>query len=152
MNLTPPHPYPKLTHHQLTYLFALIENSNIKFDYNASPPLPHPQTCPLTQPPQNTLRPAGRSVIACQRMMERMKLTLKDELEALKSGAPIQDSTPKKAVSTPRKRAAKENGDGTPTKRGRKKKAEVQVEAEADDEEQVDVKPEPEGEETMGDE
>ena len=73
--------------------------------------------------------------------MERMKLTLKTELEALKEGKPIEEGTPKKsATSTPRKRKTKgdENAElpTTPTKRGRKKKSEVVVE-EADNEEKV---------------
>ncbi|RYO48877.1 hypothetical protein AA0113_g9915 [Alternaria arborescens] len=137
---------------RLTYLFSLIENSNVKFDYN------------------NTPRPAGRSIIACQRMIDRLKkATLKDELEALTSGDPgTNDSTgtPKKKTTTPRKRKAK--GDAaaavegeatvkTPTKRGRKKK---EAERDLTDEEIVDgdlvegetigVKPEPKEEEQVG--
>ncbi|KAF2030828.1 hypothetical protein EK21DRAFT_35158, partial [Setomelanomma holmii] len=97
----------------LTYLFALIENSDVKFNYNSTP-------CPT-----------GRSVIACQRMVDRLKGTLKNELEALKAGSPIEEGTPKKAVSTPRKRKGKDtggDGDGkaSPTKKGRKKKNEVE--------------------------
>ncbi|CAE6997033.1 hypothetical protein CFE70_000413 [Pyrenophora teres f. teres 0-1] len=117
---------------RLTYLFALIENANVKFDYNTTP------------------RPAGRSIIACQRMMERLKQTLKTELEALYEGKPIEERTPKKAApaSTPRKRKVKADADAetptTPTKRGRKNKSEAIVEeeeadadADADDEEKV---------------
>lgn len=39
-----------LTSHQLTYLFALIENANVKFDYNVSHSLciPHMSLLPLT--------------------------------------------------------------------------------------------------------
>ncbi|KAI4914804.1 hypothetical protein J4E90_004838 [Alternaria incomplexa] len=114
---------------RLVYLFALIEKSNITFDYN------------------NTPRPAGRSVIACQRMMGRLKDTLKNELEALMSGNPIEEDTPKK-TSTPRKRKAKgeaaADGEGevTPAKRGRKKK--VSEDVVGDEEEEVTpVKPEP---------
>ncbi|KAF7672964.1 hypothetical protein GT037_008915 [Alternaria burnsii] len=140
---------------RLTYLFALIENSNVKFDYN------------------NTPRPAGRSIIACQRMIDRLKkAALKDEVEALTSGDPgTNDSTgtPKK-TPTPRKRKAK--GDAaaaaaaaaegeadvkTPTKRGRKKK---ELGRDLTDEEIVDgdlveggtigVKPEPKEEGQVG--
>jgi hypothetical protein len=78
-------------------------------------------------------------------MMDRLKGTLKNELEALKSGQPIDESTPKKTpTSTPRKR--KPNGDAddaTPAKRGRKKKSEAGVPENADDEEVLGVKPEP---------
>ncbi|KAI4607592.1 hypothetical protein J4E83_009489 [Alternaria metachromatica] len=114
---------------RLVYLFALIEKSNVTFDYN------------------NTPRPAGRSVIACQRMMGRLKDTLKNELEALMSGNPIEEDTPKK-TPTPRKRKAKgeaaADGEGevTPAKRGRKKK--VSEDVVGDEEEEVTpVKPEP---------
>ncbi|CAN9215422.1 unnamed protein product [Alternaria alternata] len=142
------------TNKQLTYLFALIEHSNVKFDYN------------------NTPRPAGRSIIACQRMIDRLKkATLKDELEALTSGDPgTNDSTgtPMKKTPTPRKRkaegdaaaAAAAEGEAnvkTPTKRGRKKK---ELGRDLTDEEIVDgdlvegdtigVKPEPKEEEQVG--
>jgi hypothetical protein len=74
-------------------------------------------------------------------MVHRLKATLKDDLEALKSGQD-ESSTPKKTpTSTPRKRKA--NGDATPTKRGRKKKSEAEVPEAADDEEVMGVKPEP---------
>ncbi|KAI4659404.1 uncharacterized protein J4E78_005832 [Alternaria triticimaculans] len=113
---------------RLVYLFALIEKSNVTFDYN------------------NTPRPAGRSIIACQRMMGRLKDTLKNELEALMSGNPIEEDTPKK-TPTPRKRKAKGDaadgeGETTPAKRGRKKK--VSEDVVGDEEEEVTpVKPEP---------
>ncbi|CAN9467858.1 hypothetical protein J4E82_010734 [Alternaria postmessia] len=139
---------------RLTYLFALIENSNVKFDYN------------------NTPRPAGRSIIACQRMIDRLKkATLKDELEALTSsgdpGTNDSTGTPKKKTPTPRKRKAK--GDAaaaaakgeanvkTPTKRGRKKKEverdftdEEIVDGDLDEGETIGVKPEPKEEEQVG--
>jgi hypothetical protein len=66
-------------------------------------------------------------------MVERLNLTLKDELEALKTGAPVGDSIPKKtSKSTPkRKTPAKAGGeadaDGSPKKRGRKKKTDVEA-------------------------
>lgn len=89
--------------------------------------------------------------------MERMKLTLKNELEALMGGRPIEEGggTPKK-VSTPRKRKAKgedagSEGAATPSKRGRKKKSAEAVEEAAGEEEEGDgaaeVKPEPKDEE-----
>ncbi|OAG16632.1 hypothetical protein CC77DRAFT_1065080 [Alternaria alternata] len=139
---------------RLTYLFTLIENSNVKFDYN------------------NTPRPAGRSIIACQRMIDRLKkAALKDEVEALTSGDPgTNDSTgtPKK-TPTPRKRKAKggaaaaaaaaegEADVKTPTKRGRKKKElgrdltdEEIVDGDLVEGETIGVKPEPKEEGQVG--
>ncbi|CAN9210059.1 unnamed protein product [Alternaria alternata] len=124
-----------------------------------------------TDKERNTPRPAGRSIIACQRMIDRLKkATLKDELEALTSsgdpGTNDSTGTPKKKTPTPRKRKAK--GDAaaaaegeanvkTPTKRGRKKK---EVGRDLTDEEIVDgdlvegetvgVKSEPKEEEQVG--
>ncbi|KAF2853943.1 hypothetical protein T440DRAFT_546356 [Plenodomus tracheiphilus IPT5] len=111
---------------RLTYLYALLETSNTKLDFHSTP------------------RPAGRSLIACQRMMERLKLTLKDELEALKAGVPLPENNSnnggagkKTPSTTPRKRKTKgdagADGEATPTKRGRKKKD--VVEDKGDDEE-----------------
>jgi hypothetical protein len=107
------------------------------------PILSYPSNSILTSLPlQNTPRPAGRSVIACQRMMERLKGTLKTELDALMSGDPIGEGTPKKTgATTPRKRKAKGDEVGTPAKRGRKKKEEEVVE-DAEEEEVVGVKSE----------
>tara|TARA_R110002003_G_scaffold104_46_gene8636 strand:+ start:25330 stop:25587 length:258 start_codon:yes stop_codon:yes gene_type:complete len=74
-------------------------------------------------------------------MIDRLKGTLKNELEALKAGNPIEEGTPKKAASTPRKRKGKDaenNGDAeaSPTKKGRKKKnAEVEKTPVEDDQE-----------------
>jgi hypothetical protein len=83
-------------------------------------------------------------------MVERLKGTLKNELEALKAGTPLEESTPKKAASTPRKRKGKEadaNGDAeaSPTKKSRKKK--VVSEPQVKDDEEMKVKPEVEDEE-----
>jgi hypothetical protein len=81
-------------------------------------------------------------------MMERLKGTLKNELEALMSGNPIEEGTPRK-TPTPRKRKAKGDaaaagaeGEATPTKRGRKKKVAEKVVGE-DEEDLTPVKPEP---------
>lgn len=77
--------------------------------------------------------------------MERLKGTLKDELDALQAGRPIDGGTPKKSTpkSAGRKRKVKDvDGDemsATPTKRGRKKNATPEVENE------TMVKNEPEG-------
>jgi hypothetical protein len=137
---SPPIPSHPLTRQKLTYLFVLIENSNVKFEYNVSAFSSRISTPSLTLN-QTTPRPAGRSVIACQRMIDRLKGTLKNELEALKAGNPIEEGTPKKAASTPRKRKGKDaenNGDAeaSPTKKGRKKKnAEVEKTPVEDDQE-----------------
>ncbi|KAF2244693.1 hypothetical protein BU26DRAFT_84453 [Trematosphaeria pertusa] len=121
---------------RLTYLFALIDNTGVKLDYNTTP------------------RPNGRSVIACQRMVDRLKGTLKDELEALKAGDPIGNVTPKKARAngngdgdgekkTPTKRKTKGeanvDGEGSPKKRGRKKKADAEVEVREEVKQEVDA-------------
>lgn len=81
-------------------------------------------------------------------MVDRLKGTLKNELEALKNGTPLEEGTPKK-VATPRKRKGKDadaNGDAeaSPTKKGRKKKV-VEPEIE-DDAEDLGVKAEVEDE------
>jgi hypothetical protein len=80
-------------------------------------------------------------------MVERLKGTLKNELELLKGGNPIEEGTPKKAgtprkPATPRKRKLQTDGDDgeapTPKKRGRAKK----VATPEDDEETFQVKEE----------
>jgi len=84
-------------------------------------------------------------------MVDRLKGTLKNELEALKAGTPLEESTtPKKAASTPRKRKGKDadaNGDAeaSPTKKGRKKKVVPEPKGE-DDDEALNVKAEVEDE------
>jgi hypothetical protein len=71
-------------------------------------------------------------------MVERLKNTLKDDLEALKAGQAVAvdgaaPKTPKKAKApkdpnepktprTPKRKAATDGEDGTPKKRGRPKK------------------------------
>lgn len=95
-------------------------------------------------------------------MVERLKGTLKTELEALKAGKPLEEGTPKKAAgatpkSTPRKRKGKDadvNGEpeASPTKRGRKKKAATPaVEEPMDDDEELkaEVKEEMKDEEDL---
>ncbi|KAF2656062.1 hypothetical protein K491DRAFT_570081, partial [Lophiostoma macrostomum CBS 122681] len=92
---------------RLVYLVALVEQSAPKLDYN------------------NTPRPNGRSKIACERMVQRLKDTLKEDLVALKAGQPTatEDSGTVKTPKTPKtpKRKTKAVGDeeGSPKKRGR---------------------------------
>ncbi|EUC30661.1 hypothetical protein COCCADRAFT_7333 [Bipolaris zeicola 26-R-13] len=89
---------------RLAYYFSLVEYSNVKLDFTNAP------------------RPEGKSVGACRIMVDRLKGTLKDELAALRGAdADAGGTTPKKAVTTARKRKAE---DGTPVKQGRKKKVE----------------------------
>ncbi|KAF2106297.1 hypothetical protein BDV96DRAFT_508118 [Lophiotrema nucula] len=114
---------------RIAYLFCLLENTGGKLDYNATP------------------LPNGRSLIACQRMVDRLKDQYKAEIAAIKNGDPMPGAAPATegegegtpAKPTPkrgRKAAAKEDGDqeGTPTKRPRgrpsKKKAVDQAPAE----------------------
>ncbi|KAF2656061.1 hypothetical protein K491DRAFT_778326 [Lophiostoma macrostomum CBS 122681] len=98
---------------KLVYLYALMEASSTgSFNYNACP------------------KPAGRTLVACQLMVGRLKNALKDDLEALKAGDPIaaEDGVPKgvrtpktpKTPKTPSKRKTKgAEEDGSPKKRGR---------------------------------
>ncbi|CAO2654210.1 Nn.00g109430.m01.CDS01 [Neocucurbitaria sp. VM-36] len=115
---------------RLAYYFNLVEFSGAKLDYANAP------------------RPDGKSVGACRIMVDRLGKSLKDELEALRSGQPstVEEATPKKG-GTPRKRKVKgkgdagggEEGNGTPAKRGRKKKEDV---AKADVEVEVEIQAE----------
>lgn len=93
---------------------------------------------------QNTPLPIGRTVIACQRMVERLKATLKPELEALKGGSAAavgEDDTPTapNTTTTPKHKADADDLDVTPTKRGRKKK----IDTDAEPETEVKIKEEP---------
>ncbi|KAF2789338.1 hypothetical protein K505DRAFT_378288 [Melanomma pulvis-pyrius CBS 109.77] len=112
---------------RLVYLVALMETSSPKLDFN------------------NTPRPAGRSLIACQRMVTRLKTTVKADLEALRAGQPVaaaangdaaQGKKNSKKPRTP-KRKNKANSedvqDTSPKKRGRKADAEPTVKEESDE-------------------
>lgn len=102
---------------------------------------------------QGTPRPNGRTTIACQRMIDRLKTTLKDDLEALKDGKPVGEVTPKGPKTPKRKKAdandaSKGDAEGSPKKRGRKKAdaetavkndAKGRVKDEVKDEEDVEV-------------
>jgi hypothetical protein len=90
---------------------------------------------------QNTPRPVGRTPIACERMIQRLKNTLKDDLESLRAGNALpggSDGTPKtpKTPKTPTKRKPKASGDeeGSPKKRGKgKQNKSVEVEERSKD-------------------
>ncbi|KAF9696809.1 hypothetical protein EKO04_005591 [Ascochyta lentis] len=56
---------------RLAYLLSLLEHSDGKLNLKTSP------------------LPAGRSAIACERMLGRLKASLREELNALKSGLPM---------------------------------------------------------------
>ncbi|UPX09496.1 uncharacterized protein EKO05_0000185 [Ascochyta rabiei] len=60
---------------RLAYLLSLLEHSGAK---------PNIKTAPL---------PSGRSVIACERMLSRLKAALKGELDALRDGAAMRGCT-----------------------------------------------------------
>ncbi|KAH7091255.1 hypothetical protein FB567DRAFT_625821 [Paraphoma chrysanthemicola] len=116
---------------RLVYFFNLVDFSKTTLDYNNAP------------------RPEGKSVGACKIMVHRLKNTLKDDLEALKAGNPIEEHAPKKPASTPRKRKGKDadaNGEegASPTKKGRKKKGAAES-PEQDVDEQMKVKDEVQG-------
>lgn len=112
---------------------------------------------PDTNLEQNAPRPQGRSLIACQRMVDRLKTAYKDDIDALKAGNYFPDAgdgAPKtpKTPKTPRtvKRKVKDvdgetGAEETPKKRGRKKKvSEETVQTEDDANEAGDVKAEEE--------
>jgi hypothetical protein len=128
----------------------LIENSGVKFDFNVSYAVLQSSRLILISL-EATPRPNGRTVVACQRMMDRLKSTLKTELEAFHAGNPIVEGTPKK-TPTPRKRKSKDaeasgDAEASPTKRGRKKKgAEPVPEPVKDDDKKLNVKGEVEDE------
>ncbi|KAJ4346338.1 uncharacterized protein N0V89_010267 [Didymosphaeria variabile] len=119
---------------RLVYLLGVLESAGTKLDYKNAP------------------RPNGRSEIACERMIGRIKTAYKAELEALKAGQPFgSESTPRKkpgrkakgdnegTPSTPKRKAkgAAEEGEdedgGSPTKKG-KKAADAEIKAEVKDE------------------
>ena len=107
---------------------------------------------------QECPRPNGRTLVACQLMVGRLKNALKDDLEALKAGAAVGDQAGvpagvrneniPKTPKTPSKRKSKAaDGDGSPKKRGRpaKKSAEKVEEDDMEPENTVEntVKEEP---------
>ncbi|KAF3045248.1 hypothetical protein E8E12_011047 [Didymella heteroderae] len=137
---------------RLTYLLSLIEHSDTKFNFKASIDLPSVHNYKdTTDTAQTAPLPAGRTVIACERMVGRLKNTLKDDLEALKNGTPLPTSnageTPKatpRKTATPRKRKPKEDGEtngdaeGSPTKKGRgRAKTDAAAVPAAEDEEEL---------------
>lgn len=72
---------------QLVYLVALVEQSAPKLDFKVS--ISHPgfrRDVANADTEQETPRPNGRTQIACERMVQRLKDTLKDDLVALKAG------------------------------------------------------------------
>ncbi|KAF2743931.1 hypothetical protein M011DRAFT_489451 [Sporormia fimetaria CBS 119925] len=119
---------------RLTYLVALMEQSSPRLDFNGTP------------------RPEGRSLIACQRMVQRLKDTVKDDLAALKAGQPLPgdadgDDAPKTPAKTPKRKAVAKDTDGSPKKRGRKPKKQEQDDEQNDQAEQgIKEKQQEEGE------
>ncbi|KAF1931778.1 uncharacterized protein M421DRAFT_2410 [Didymella exigua CBS 183.55] len=103
------------------------ERANTKFNF---------KTAPL---------PPGRTLIACERMLGRLKTALKSELDALSGGARMPgDSSIGKAArksAVPRKRKGRDEneGEGGPVKKGRRAK-DAAVKDEDDEEGERKVK------------
>ncbi|RYO48876.1 hypothetical protein AA0113_g9916 [Alternaria arborescens] len=124
-------------HEVLVYLLSVIEAGNVQLDYNNAPV------------------PAGRNVNGCRQKMNKTKLALKPEIDALKAGSPIAavvttpaGGTPTKKAATPRKRKPKTDNEGntgevTPKKgRGRPKKNKEPAPEAEEDQEDLGIKPE----------
>ncbi|CAN9210095.1 unnamed protein product [Alternaria alternata] len=122
---------------QLVYLLSVIEAGNVQLDYNIAPV------------------PAGRNVNGCRQKINKTKLALKPEIDALKAGSPIAAAvttpaggTPTKKAATPRKRKPKTDNEGntgevTPKKgRGRPKKNKEPTPEAEEDQEDLGIKPE----------
>ncbi|KAI4640028.1 hypothetical protein J4E93_008828 [Alternaria ventricosa] len=104
-------------HEVLVYLLNVIDTTGVQLDYNNAPV------------------PAGRNVNGCRQKINKTKVALKPEMDAIKAGVPLAGAadgtptnTPTKKAATPRKRKAKVDEEGnetevTPKKgRGRTKK------------------------------
>lgn len=91
----------------------------------------------MLTPPQNAPRPEGKTVGACRIMVDRLKGTLKSDIEALRNSTSMPDGTPPKVPTTPRKRVTKgENGaDGSLKKHRRSKKVQDVYEGGVEDDE-----------------
>ncbi|CAN9215463.1 unnamed protein product [Alternaria alternata] len=134
-------------HEVLVYLLSVIEAGNVQLDYNNAPV------------------PAGRNVNGCRQKINKTKLALKPEIDALKAGSPIAAAittptggTPTKKAATPRKRKPKTDDEGndaeiTPKKgRGRPKKKAATPEIEIEeDQEDLGIKSEVHGEDEEDD-
>ncbi|CAN9200955.1 unnamed protein product [Alternaria alternata] len=124
-------------HEVLVYLLNVIEAGNVQLDYNIAPV------------------PAGRNVNGCRQKINKTKLALKPEIDALKAGSPIAAAvttpaggTPTKKAATPRKRKPKTDDEGntgevTPKKgRGRPKKNKEPTPEAEEDQEDLGIKSE----------
>ncbi|KAH6840477.1 hypothetical protein B0T12DRAFT_400077 [Alternaria alternata] len=124
-------------HEVLVYLLNVIEAGNVQLDYNIAPV------------------PAGRNVNGCRQKINKTKLALKPEIDALKAGSPIAAAvttpaggTPTKKAATPRKRKPKTDDEGntgevTPKKgRGRPKKNKEPTPGAEEDQEDLGIKSE----------
>ena len=152
----------KTNSEQLVYLLSVIEAGNVQLDYNVSIPV-------FTMKPgvlllgralliditQNAPVPAGRNVNGCRQKINKTKLALKPEIDALKAGSPIAAAvttpaggTPTKKAATPLKRKPKTDDEGntgevTPKKgRGRPKKNKEPTPEAEEDQEDLGIKPE----------
>ncbi|CAN9467830.1 hypothetical protein J4E82_010733 [Alternaria postmessia] len=124
-------------HEVLVYLLSVIEAGNVQLDYNNAPV------------------PAGRNVNGCRQKINKTKLALKPEIDALKAGSPIAAAvttpaggTPTKKAATPLKRKPKTDDEGntgevTPKKgRGRPKKNKEPTPEAEEDQEDLGIKSE----------
>jgi hypothetical protein len=157
---------------QLVYLLSVIEAGNVQLDYNVSIPVytMKPSVLLLGRAllidiTQNAPVPAGRNVNGCRQKINKTKLALKPEIDALKAGSPIAAAittptggTPTKKAATPRKRKPKTDDEGndaeiTPKKgRGRPKKKAATPEIEIEeDQEDLGIKSEVHGEDEEDD-
>ncbi|KAL1794387.1 hypothetical protein ACET3X_007808 [Alternaria dauci] len=121
----------------LVYLLSALDSANIQIDYNSAPV------------------PAGRNANGCRQKINKTKLALKPEIDALKAGLPIAaaftspvDGSPTKKAVTPRKRKPKADDEGntgevTPKKaRGRPKKNKEPAPKTEEDQQELGVKTE----------
>jgi hypothetical protein len=116
----------KTNSEQLVYLLNVIEAGNVQLDYNVSIPVytMKPSLLLLARAllidiTQIAPVPAGRNVNGCRQKINKTKLALKPEIDALKAGSPIAAAvttpaggTPTKKAATPRKRKPKTDDEG----------------------------------------
>ncbi|KAJ4303221.1 hypothetical protein N0V90_002114 [Kalmusia sp. IMI 367209] len=97
---------------RLVYLIGLLEANGVKLDFKNAP------------------RPNGRSEIACERMIGRLKTAYKSELEALKAGQPFSNDASTTPKATPKRAPKGKGGDGDGVPKTPKRKDKVVDESE----------------------
>ncbi|KAL6710572.1 hypothetical protein ACN47E_008620 [Coniothyrium glycines] len=101
----------------IVYLWALIEDSGCKFDYNKTP------------------RPGGRSPGACNTKVWNFAKSLKDDVAALRSGQAVQSGGVTGTAGVKKRKARADSSEKT-MKRAKKTKV-AAVEEEEDDDNKV---------------